>query len=80
MKQEIKLKQYQTCEVTPLKTIKNAAVIDIFNLAAKIAKFEVDKLDINGLNNFPSSLNDLEKKGDELDDDKLKTVPIDSKK
>ena len=43
-------------------------------------KAEVDKLDINKLVNVPTSLNNLETKVNDLNVDKLKTVPIDLKK
>ena len=43
-------------------------------------KAEVDKLDINKLVNFPTSLNCLKTKVDYLDVCKLKTVPRDLKK
>ena len=44
-------------------------------------KTEDDKLDINNLVNFSTSLNNQKKKNlDELDDGKLKTVPIDLRK
>ena len=43
-------------------------------------KGEFDKLDINKLVNVPTSLNNLKTKLDDFDDDKLKTVPIDSYK
>ena len=43
-------------------------------------KVEVDKLDITKLANVLASLNNLKTKLDDLDFDKLKTVPIDLKK
>ena len=43
-------------------------------------KPEVDKLDINKLNNVPTSLNNLRAKGDDLDVGKLETVSVDLKK
>ena len=43
-------------------------------------KAEVGKLDLNKLANFPTSLNNLKTKVDDLDVGKSKTVPIDSKK
>ena len=43
-------------------------------------KIEVDKLDINKLNNLPTSLNNLKTKLNDLDVGKLKTVPVDLKK
>ena len=39
-------------------------------------KATVDKLGINELNNFPRGLNNLKTKVDDLDVDKLKTVPL----
>ena len=39
-------------------------------------KAEVDKLDINKLNNISTSLNNLKTKVNYLDLDKLKTVPV----
>ena len=39
-------------------------------------KAAVDKLGINELNNFPRGLNNLKTKVDDLDVDKLKTVPL----
>ena len=43
-------------------------------------KPEVDKLNITKLANVLASLNNLKTKLDDLDVDKLKTVPIDLKK
>ena len=43
-------------------------------------KAEVDKLDINKLNNVPTSLNNLRAKGDDLAVGKLETVSVDLKK
>ena len=42
-------------------------------------KAEVDKLDINKLVNFPSGLNNLQPKVDDLNVDKLETVSLDLK-
>ena len=38
---------------------------------------EVDKLDINELVNVSTDLNNIKTKVDDLDDDKLKTIPKD---
>ena len=43
-------------------------------------KAEVDKLDINKLNNVPTCFNNLKTKLDNLDAGKLKTVSVDLKK
>ena len=43
-------------------------------------KAEVDKLDIIKLVNVPTDWNDLETKTDDVNVDKLETVPIDLKK
>ena len=43
-------------------------------------KVEVDKLDINKLDNVPTSLNNLKTKVDDLDVGKLITVPVVLKK
>ena len=43
-------------------------------------KVEFDKLDVNKLNNVPTSLNNLKTKVDYWDVGKLKTVPADLKK
>ena len=57
---------------------------DTSNLAAKkdfiVLKAEFGKLDINKLVNFTTSLNNLKTKVDNLDADKMKTVPVDLKK
>ena len=42
-------------------------------------KVEVEKLHIDKLVNAPSSLNNLKAKLDDLDDEKLKTDPVDFK-
>ena len=42
-------------------------------------KAEIDKLEINKLTNFPTSLHNLKAKVDDLDVGKLKTVPVDCK-
>ena len=42
-------------------------------------KVEVNKLGINKLTNFPTSLNNLKTKVDDLDVVKLKAVPVDFK-
>ena len=43
-------------------------------------KAEVDKLDINKLNNIPTSFNNLKTKVDDLDVGKLETVLVDLRK
>ena len=43
-------------------------------------KVEVDKLHINKSVNFPTSLNNLKAKVDDIDIGKLKAVPVDLKK
>ena len=57
----------------------NATDVDKSDLAAKkdfmALKAEADKLEINKLANAPTSLNKLKTKVDDLDVDKLKTVP-----
>ena len=61
-----------------------ATSVDTSDLAAKkdliALKDEVDKIDINKLVNFPTSLNNLEIKKDNLDVGKLKFIPADLKK
>ena len=58
--------------------------IDTSDLTAKkdfiSLKAEVDKLDINKLNNVPTGLNNLKTKANDLDVGKSKTVPVDLKK
>ena len=43
-------------------------------------KAEVEKLDINKLNNVSTGLNNLKTKVNDLDIGKMKTVPVDLKK
>ena len=54
--------------------------IDTFDLTAKkdfiVLKIEVDKLDINKLANYPTSLNNLKTKVNDLDVGKLKAIPV----
>ena len=65
------------------KKIEHAASVDTSDLAAKkdfiALKAEVDELDINKLNNAPTSLNNLKTKIDDLDVDKLKKIPVNFK-
>ena len=65
------------------KKIEHAASVDTSDLAAKkdfiALKAEVDELDINKLNNVPTSLNNLKTKIDDLDVDKLKKIPVNFK-
>ena len=65
------------------KKLEHVRVIDVADLAAKkdfiALKAEVGKLDINKLNNVPTSLNSLKTKVNDLDVGKLKTVPVDLK-
>ena len=62
-----------------LKRIRTCSRCDTSDLAAKkdviALKTEVDKLDIKKLV-VPTSLNNLNTKVDDLDDGKLKTVPV----
>ena len=62
------------------KHLNDATGFDTSNLAAKrdfiALKAEVDKLEINELVNFSTSLNNLKRKLDDLDIGKLKIVPI----
>ena len=46
----------------------------------KSLRSEVDKLDIDKLENIPTGLNSLKSKIDKLDDDKLVSVPVDLSK
>ena len=66
------------------KELGHATGIDTSDLAAKkdfiALKDEVDKVGINKLVNFPSGLNNLKTKVDDLNVCKLKTVPMDLKK
>ena len=66
------------------KELDHATGVDTSDLAAKkdfiVLKAEVDKLYINKLVHFPTSLNNLKTKLDDLDVGKLKTVPVDLKK
>ena len=63
------------------KELKHATGIDTSDLAAKnvfiALKAEVDTPDIDKLVNFPTSLNNLNIKVDELDVCKQKTFPVD---
>ena len=64
--------------------LKNATGIDTSSFAKKIdladLKFNVDKLDIKKLKNFPANLSNLKSKVDKLDVDKIVPVPIDLSK
>ena len=66
------------------KELDNARGADTSDLFAKkdfiALKAEVNKLGINQLVNFPTSLNNLKTKVDDLHVSKLKTVPADLKK
>ena len=63
------------------KELKDAKGVDTSNLADKsdfiALKAEFHKLEINKWVNVSTSLNSLKTKVDDLDVDKLKTVPID---
>ena len=65
------------------KELEHDTSIDASDLAAKkyfiTLKSEVDKLDVNKLVNFPTSLDNLKTKEDNLDVGKLKTVSLDLK-
>ena len=67
-----------------MKELNNATGVDTSNITAKrdfiALKVEVDKLDINKLVNVPTSADNLKRKEDDLDVDKLKPVSIDLKK
>ena len=60
---------------TGVDTSKIAKKIDLSNL-----KSNVDKLDIDKLNNVPTNLSNLKSKVDKLDIDKLVPVPVDLSK
>ena len=64
--------------------LNNATGVDTSQLAAEIdfvaLKAEVDKVDGNKLVNILSGFNNYETKVDDVDSDKLKTVPVDLKK
>ena len=66
------------------KELDHATGVDRSDLATKkdciALKAGVDKLDINKLVNFPTSLKNLKTKVDEVNVGKLKTVPVDLKK
>ena len=63
-----------------LVQLEYAAGVDTSNLAAKkdfiTLNAEVDKLHINKVVNFPTSLNNLKIKIDDLDFGKLKTIDL----
>ena len=65
------------------KELDHATGIDTFELAGKkgfiALKAEVDKLDINKLVNVPTCLNNWKTKLNDLEVDKLKTLPVDLK-
>ena len=69
---------------TTKKELDHAGCVDTSDLAAKnnfiALKAKVNKLDINELINFVTSLNNLKTKIDDLDVAKLKTAPTDLKK
>ena len=61
---------------------KFKVVLYLSNYPAKkeltiLQNVEVDKLDINELVNVSTDLNNIKTKVDDLDDDKLKTIPKD---
>ena len=61
---------------------KVKVVLYLSNYPAKkeltiLQNVEVDKLDINELVNVSTDLNNIKTKVDDLDDDKLKTIPKD---
>ena len=62
-----------------LKKLDHTTGVDTSDFATKkhyiALKAEIDKLGINKLVDFPSSLNNLKTKADDLDVGKLKTVP-----
>ena len=64
--------------------LKIAAGVDTLDFAKKAdlanLKSDVDKSDIEKLNNVPSSLSNLKNKVDKLDDDKLVPVAVDLSK
>ena len=66
------------------KELEHATGVDTSNLAAKkdfiVLKRECDKIDIAKLVNFPTSLDNLKAKVDDLDFGQIKTVPEDLKK
>ena len=68
---------------TTMKELEHATGIGTSDLATKkdfiALKAEVDNLDINKFVNVPTVLGDLKTKTDDLDDGKLKAVPIDLK-
>ena len=79
MKVELDLSNY------PTKTVlKKATVVDTTSFAKNVdlanLKSDVDKLDIDKLNNIPSGLNNLKSKVDKLDVDKIVPVPVDLSK
>ena len=63
------------------KRLKRCLFVDPFDLGAKrdfiALKAETDKLEVNKLVNIPTCLNNLKTKVEDLDVDKLKTVPVD---
>ena len=63
------------------KELKDATDVDMSDLTAKkyfiALNADVEKLDIDKLVNFPTGLNILKRKVDDLDVDKLETVPVD---
>ena len=63
------------------KILKWCLFVDPFDLGAKrgsiVLKTETDKLDVKKLVNIPTCLNNFKTKVEDLDVDKLKTVPAD---
>ena len=68
------LKRNQSEHATGIDTSDLVAKKDFIDLKA-----EVNKLDIREVTNFPTSSNNLKTKLDDLNVDKLKTVPVDLK-
>ena len=80
-----KVKLMLDCQFVLLKKqLNDDSGVDTSNLAAKsgfiVLKVEFDKLNTNKLVSFPTSLNNLKTKLNDLDVAKLKTVPINLKK
>ena len=78
VKDELDLSNYAT-----KRDLKNATGADTSFFAKKTdlanSKSDVDKLDIDKLQNIPTNWNNLKSKVDKLDVDKLDPVPVDLK-
>ena len=67
------------CNYATKVDIKNSMHVNTSGFALK-TNLDIDKLDINKLENLPNNLSSLKTKVDELDIDKLISVPVDLSK